>query len=212
MQDVQALTSYAALAFGSLFAVLNPVAVIPPFLAMTESNSPHDRAVMARRACLIALCVLAIFALAGMSVLEVFGVSLPGFQIAGGLVLVRVAFELLQGERGSRVSPEERLEGAAKDDISVTPLAVPILCGPASIATALLVSSKAQAWAEKATLVGVMALIYAGIYLLLLMAGTHSHRLGPTAIRISSRIMGLILAAVAVEFVLGGIKATFHFG
>jgi multiple antibiotic resistance protein len=205
---VDSLLQYSALAFGSLFAVLNPIATIPPFVAMTERNSAAERAQMARRACGIACFIAVLFSLTGIQVLSFFGVSMHAFQIAGGLVLIRVALDLIQGGRTLKVTPEERQEGVDKDDISVTPLGVPILCGPATIATGVLLSSKAQGLMHIAALVGIIVMIYAFMLVILVLAASHADRLGPTPIRVSSRLMGLILVAVAVEFMLEGLSAS----
>lgn len=203
---IESLWSYAVLAVGSLFAVLNPFATVPPFIAMTTTNTVAERKTMARRAVLIAFCILSLFAISGLTILNFFGVSVPAFQIAGGLVLARVAFDLLQGGVSLKVTPEERLEGAKKDDISITPLAVPILCGPATITAGILVSSQATDWIHLAILVASIAAIYTGILIMLQLASAHSHRLGETAIRVSSRLMGLVLVAVAVQFFLEGVR------
>lgn len=203
---MESLGTYAVLAFGSLFAVLNPFATVPPFLAMTGSNSAEERRWMAQRACVVAASVLAVFALSGLWLLTFFGVTVPAFRIAGGLVLIRVAFDLLQGGRSLKVTAEERVEGAQKDDISITPLGIPILCGPASITTGILVASQASTWLHTIVLVAMIALIYGGIFLVLRVATDQLHRLGETPIKISSRLMGLILVAVAVQFVVDGIR------
>ena len=205
---VESLLSYGLLAFGSLAAVLNPFATVPPFVAMTADNTIAERQAMARRASVIACAVLLAFALAGPQVLSFFGVSEPAFRIAGGLVLVRVAFSLIQGGGATlKVTPEERLEGTQKDDVSVTPLAIPILCGPATIAAAILVSSAASSWVDVGVLAAMIVIIYSGIYALLRLASQHSHRMGETTIKVSSRLMGLILVAISVQFVLEGIRS-----
>jgi multiple antibiotic resistance protein len=204
---MESIASYAVLAFGSLFAVLNPFATVPPFLAMTEANSVVERRRMAKRACAIAAGVLLVFGLTGLTVLNFFGVTVPAFQIAGGLVLIRVAFELLQGGRALKVSPEERVEGEEKDDISITPLGVPILCGPATITAGILVASAAETWLQTGVLVLVIGLVYGIIFLALRFAADHMHRIGETPIKISSRLMGLILVGLAVQFVVDGIRA-----
>jgi multiple antibiotic resistance protein len=203
---IDSLWSYTLLATGSLLAVLNPFATVPPFIAMTAGNTVAERKAMAGRASLIAFAILTVFALSGLRVLNFFGVSAAAFQIAGGLVLVRVAFDLLQGGASLKVTAEERVEGALKDDISVTPLAVPLLCGPATIATAMLVSSQATTYWHMVILVLSIACIYGAILGLLRVVSVHSHRLGDTPVRISSRLMGLILVAVAVQFILEGMR------
>lgn len=209
---MESLSTYTLLALGSLLAVLNPFATVPPFLAMTESNSLAERVSMAERACVVAAGVMLVFSLTGIQVLTFFGVTVPAFQIAGGIVLLRVALDLLQGGRSFKVSAEERIEGARKDDISVTPLAVPILCGPASITAGILLSSQAASWVHTGILVAVIVVIYSAIFFAIRLAAAHLHRLGETPIKISSRMMGLILVAVSVQFVVDGIRGTRLFG
>jgi multiple antibiotic resistance protein len=203
---MESLAGYAVLAFGSLFAVLNPFATVPPFLAMTEGDSAAQRRAMAGRACMIAAGVLAVFALSGIRILTFFGVTVPAFQVAGGLVLIRVAFELLQGGQSLKVTKEERIEGTQKDDISITPLGVPILCGPATITAGILVANEAPTWLHTGLLVVVIGLVYAGIFVALRLAAEHLHRIGETPVKISSRLMGLILVALAVEFMTDGLR------
>ena len=200
------LLSYALLAVGSLLAVLNPFSVVPPFVAMTVDNTVDERKAMARRASAIAAGVLVAFALGGLPLLGFFGVSAEAFQIAGGLVLVRVAFGLLQGGSHARVTPEERIEGAQKDDVSVTPLAVPLLCGPGTITAGILLSGQAETLVHLGMLVLLIVVMYVVVYYLLVIASEHSHRLGETAVRVSSRLMGLILASIAVQFILEGVR------
>jgi multiple antibiotic resistance protein len=202
---MESFSSFLVLSFGALFAILNPMATIPPFMAMTADNTIADRNRMARTACVVACVVLIVFALTGMTILNFFGITVPAFRIAGGLVLIRASFLLLQGERAS-VSPEERREGVAKDDISITPLAIPILCGPGTITAAILISSQATSWFHTSALATVITLIYASIYLLLRFASANRHFLGDTPIKITSRLMGLILVAVAVQFMLDGLR------
>jgi len=204
---IEVLTTYALLSFGSLLAILSPFATVPTFLAMTEGNSASERAVMARRACTIACGVLIAFTLVGLNILGFFRVSVPAFQIAGGIVILRVAMEMLQGSRELKVTPEERLEGMQKDDISITPLAVPILCGPGTITTGILLSSQASSWVHVGVLVANVGIIYLVTYNLLRLASAYSHLFGETPLKIITRLMGLLLMAIAVQFVVDGVRA-----
>lgn len=201
----ESLSVYAVLSFGSLFAILNPFNTIPPFLAMTSDNTAAERLGMARRACAVALSVMAAFGLFGMSILNFFGITVPAFQVAGGLVILQVSLEMLQGSRVAKVTPEESREGVRKEDISITPLAVPILCGPGSITTAILLGGQAQTWFHLGVLLGNMAVIYTGTFLLLRLAARHAHALGEITLKVISRLMGLLLVAIAVQFILDGI-------
>jgi len=200
------IAAYAVLCFGSLFAILNPLNTIPPFLAMTEENDAHQRIHMARRASSVAFGVMAAFALLGMAILNFFRISIPAFQVAGGLVILRVSFELLQGSRGLKVTVAETQEGLQKEDISITPLAVPILCGPGSITTAILLGSAAETWIHTVVLIASALVIYFGTFVLLRLAALHSHVFGETTLKITSRLMGLILISIAVQFILDGLR------
>jgi len=202
------LPHFALLVFGSLFAVLNPFATVPPFVAMTADNTVFERCAMAKRASIIACAVLLAFAMAGPQMLGFFGVSEPAFRIAGGLVLIRVAFGLIQGGGATpRVTLEERLEGVLKDDVSVTPLAIPLLCGPATITAVVLLSSEATNWIQMGILIAIILMLYVGLYALLRLTSQHSNRMGETAIKVSSRLIGLVLVAISVQFVLEGVRS-----
>lgn len=206
---VASLATYALLSIGALLAVLSPFATVPAFLAMTENNTAVERTQMAMRACSIAAIVLIIFSLTGMSILGIFRITVPAFQIAGGLVLLRVAFGMLhEGSRPARITPGERIEGEQKDDISITPLAVPILCGPATITTGVLMSNEATTWLHSGVLVLVITLIYLGTYFMLRFTARYLHLVGEIPMRVVSRLMGLLLAAVAIQFIVDGAQAT----
>jgi multiple antibiotic resistance protein len=202
---MDSFVTYLLLAFGSLFSVLNPFAVIPPFVAMTQSNTASEKAEMITRACLVAAVILLGFVFLGLRILNLFGIGEPAFRIAGGLVLVRVAFDLLRGQSG-KVTSEERHEGEDKDDISITPLGVPILCGPATLTTGILLRSEAGNWLQVVALVGVIAALYGGIFWLLRFTTRHTNLLGETTIKVASRLMGLLLVAIAVQFVIDGVR------
>lgn len=199
------LASYALLTFGSLFAILSPLGTVPTFLALTEDDTAAARISMARRACIIAFVVMTAFSLLGSRILGSFQVSIPALQIAGGLVILRVGLEMLRGLR-SRLTPEERAEAIEKHDVAVTPLGVPMLCGPGSITTAIVLESQATGPLQLAVLVGCTALIYAGTFVLLFAAVRYSAFLGQITLRVIGRLMGLLLAAIAVQFMLNGVR------
>jgi len=198
--------SYALLAFGSLFAILSPLGTVPIFVALTDGDTESARISMARRACTIAFVVMATFSLLGSRILSAFEVSIPALQIAGGLVILRVGLEMLGGHR-ARLSPEERAEAIEKDDIAVTPLGVPMLCGPGTITTGIVLESQATGGLQVALLIGSGALIYGITFALLWISVRYSAFLGQLTLRVVARLMGLLLAAVAVQFVLNGIRA-----
>lgn len=200
------LANYLLLCFGTLFAVLSPLATVPPFLAMTSGDTPSEKRLMALRACAVACGVLIVFSLTGLTILDFFGITVPAIKIAGGLILLLASLEMLRGGRASRLSKEEASEGAEKEDISITPLGIPLLCGPVSIVTAILLSARAVSWLHYPILIGVVLVIYSITYVLLRLAINYSHLFGEITMRVVSRLMGLLLGALAIQFIANGIR------
>ncbi len=202
------LHSYTLLALGSLAAILNPLGTVPTFLAVTEGSSDDERIAMARRGCLVAFFAMAAFALLGTRILASFRVGIPALQMAGGIVILRVGLEMLGGTR-RRLTPEESREAVEKDDVAITPIGVPLLCGPGSITTAMVLQSQATDIAQHLVLVASISVIYAGTFYLLWAAVRYSAVVSQLAMRVVSRLMGLLLAALAVQLVLNGMAAAF---
>ena len=198
---------YALLAFSSLFVIVDPIAVVPSFLAMTADDTPAQRVRSARLACMIMVVVLSAFALLGERILKFLGIDLPAFQIAGGIVLLLVALDMLRAQR-SRVQEtrEETAAGTVKDDIAVTPLAMPMLAGPGAISTAILLRKKATSVSEELLLCAAIICVGAITYLILHFASHGARWLNPILMRITTRIMGLLLAAVAVQFIVKALQ------
>ena len=201
------LWAYMLLAFSSLFVIVDSVGTIPAFLAMTPSNSPEERMRMARLACLIAAGILVFIALSGMAIFKLFGITLPAFQIAGSLVLLLIAHDMLRARRSAvKEMAAEKEAGVQKEDIAITPLAVPMLAGPGAITTTILLRNKAESAPQiVALLVCVLAVCYVS-YIILKLAAQGSRWVRPIAMKITTRLMGLLLAAVAVQFILNALK------
>ena len=198
---------------GSLFAIVNPLAAVPAFLAMTPSNTEKERLRMARTACFTATGVLAVFAATGNRLFGIFGITLAAFQLAGGLLLLLVALDSLRAKRSAvQETEEEKNEGIAKDDISITPLAIPMLSGPGAITTAILLESKAKNFAYDLILFALFAVIGLVSYYTFYFSVKKAKKINPIAMNITTRLMGLILAATAVQFILDGIKKSFLAG
>ena len=206
------LFEYMLLAVSSLFVIVDPIAVVPSFLAMTAEETPASRIRMARIACGIMVVVLFGFAVLGERILQFLGIKLPAFQIAGGIVLLLIALDMLRAQR-SRVQEtrEETAAGAAKDDIAVTPLAIPMLAGPGAISTVIVLHNRVASVAQEVVLC--LAIVVVGVlsYIILHFSSQGARWLNPIAMRIITRIMGLLLAAVAVQFILSAL-ATLGFG
>ncbi|HTQ52577.1 MAG TPA: MarC family protein [Candidatus Acidoferrales bacterium] len=204
------LTEYILLAASSLFVIVDPLATVPAFLAMTPNNTPEQRLRTARLACCTAALVLLVFSAAGTVVFKIFGITMPAFQIAASIVLLIIALDMLRVQR-SRVQEthEEKLAGTEKDDIAITPLAIPMLAGPGAISTTILLQNEARDVPQHIALYGCIAAVALASYLIFRIAVRGARWLNPIAMSIAVRVMGLLLAAVAIQFMLNGIK-DFH--
>jgi multiple antibiotic resistance protein len=201
------LHEFALLAFSSLFVIVDPIAVVPAYLAMTPNDGPAQRERMVRMACLVMAGVLLAFALTGRAIFKFLGITLPAFQIAGSIILLLVALDMLRAQR-SRVQEtrEETEAGVHKVDIAITPLAVPMLAGPGAISTVVLLHSQAEGLAQDLALCGSILAVSAASYLILRLSGTGARWLNPIALKITTRIMGLLLAAVASQFMINALR------
>jgi len=207
------LLEYTLFAFTSLFVIVDPLAIIPVFLAMTERDTPQAQKRMAKLACAVAAGVLIGFALVGKWVFKFLGITMPAFEIAGSVLLFRIALDMLYANRArDRQSDEEVEAGAAKDDIAITPLGVPMLAGPGAISTSLILLGQARGTAQYIALFACIAAVCGLSYLILRFASTSARRVNPLALKLVTRLMGLLLAAVAVQFVLNGLAQTSFFG
>jgi len=201
------MLEYAFLTFGSLFAIVDPFAAIPTFLGMTEKDTPRQRRRMARTACLTCAGVMAVFALLGPSIFKLFGITLAAFQLAGGLVLLLSALDMLRAQKSAlRETPEEAAEGRSKDDIAITPLAVPMLAGPGAITTSIVLAGKADTLAHKGIFFVCIAAVALISYYALTLAADGASRISSTLMNIITRLMGLLLAAIGVQFILSALK------
>ena len=206
------IINFALMSAGSLFAIINPLAAVPTFFAMTPENTEAERIKMARTACLTATGVLIFFAATGNTLFSVFGITLAAFQMAGGLLLLLVSLDNLRAKRsGVQETEEEKIEGLAKDDISITPLAIPMLSGPGAITTAILLESRAKNLLYDGVLFLLFLVVGLLSYLIFRVAIKKAPRMNPIAMNITTRLMGLMLAATAVQFMIDGVrKAFFH--
>lgn len=201
------VSEYLLLALSSLFVIMDPIGLVPLFLAMTPNDTVEQRVRMARLAAVVAAAVLMIFAFGGKWVFKLLGISLPAFQMAGCVVLLLIALDMLRAKRSSvQESQEEAEAGLAKDDIAITPLAIPMLAGPGSITTTILLQGRAQGWVEQVGLYIVIAVVCFGAYLILRWAAHGAKRLSPLILKIVQRLMGLLLAAIAFQFLINAIE------
>ncbi|MFI5360573.1 MAG: MarC family protein [Elusimicrobiota bacterium] len=201
------MLEYAFLTFGSLFAIVDPFAAIPTFLALTSRDSQEDRRRMARTACITCAGIMSAFALLGPAIFRLFGITLAAFQVAGGLVLLLSALDMLRAQKsGMRETPEEYAEGMDKADIAITPLAVPLLAGPGAITTSIVLAGRATTPAHKIIFFALISLVAFVSYLTLSFASASAKKLSPTLLNIITRLMGLLLAAIGVQFILSALR------
>lgn len=195
-------TAEAITAFTALFVVIDPIGLAPIFVAMTAGMTTRARRAIAIRACVIAAGLLIAFALLGDSILTFLGISMPAFRIAGGLLLFLTALEMLFEKRQPR--REERAD-APTTDPSVFPLALPLIAGPGAIATMILLTDDASAIGS-AQAIGVMLAVIAVVFASFLLATPMEKLLGQTGTNVATRLLGMLLAALSVQFVLDGIS------
>jgi multiple antibiotic resistance protein len=195
------------LATSSLFVIVDPLAAVPSFLAMTPNDTVEQRLRTARVACCAMAAVLLLFASAGTMVFKIFSITMPAFQIAASIVLLIVALDMLRAQR-SRVheTAAETQAGAEKTDIAITPLAIPMLSGPGAISTTILLQNQAKGFAQHIALYGCIVIVALGCYWVLRVAARGARWLSPMVMSIAIRIMGLLLAAIAIQFMLNAIK------
>ncbi len=207
---IQEWLSFSLLSLSAIFFVVDPMGAIPIFIAITRGDSPEKRRDMARRAAIVAFFVLTLFAVAGTLIFKVFGVTLGAFKVAGGLLLLLTAIEMLRAQpQRTRVTPEEQREGEEKEDVAIFPLAIPLLAGPGSIATVTALMGRAGRKAFAVPVILSIALTCLASYLMLVAADRISRFLGVTGLNVMNRVIGLIIGALAVQFMFDGVRDTF---
>jgi multiple antibiotic resistance protein len=194
----------------SLLVVVNPIACVPFFIHYTKDLSAAERARTIRITAFSAFVVIAVCALMGMSVLEFFGISLASFQVGGGLLLMTSALAMLNAQPAeAKSNADEMQDAAARASIAVVPLAIPLLTGPASMSTVVIYAEKAKTFAQMGTLIGYGVVVALASWACLSMAHPISRLLGKTGINVMTRLMGLILTALAVEVMADGLHTLF---
>ena len=201
---MQSFLEFALVTFTSVLFIVDPIAVIPSYLVITRTESPEQRAKTAKRACIAAAFILVAFAVGGTLIFKLFGITLPAFRIAGGLILWLVAMDMLHAQRRTQESTPEIIEGEIKEDTALTPLAMPMLAGPGAISTVMVLSAQARTMPQKLVVYVSIAITAFLSWIALRVGERLVLRMGQTGIRVMTRIMGLLLAAIAVQFVISG--------
>jgi multiple antibiotic resistance protein len=203
---VKEVLEFSFVAFSSIFFIVDPLAAIPSFLAMTSVDTEEKRRRMARQSGWTCFLVLTVFSLAGTLIFKIFNITLPAFKIAGGIILFLVAIDMLQARRsGTQEVTEERIEGAEKDEIGVTPMGIPMLAGPGAISTVMVLMGQTKNWWQMTMIFAAISITALSSYYILAGANRVRRFLGEIGSRILMRLMGLVLTALAVQFVINGL-------
>ena len=189
--------------FVSLFSIVDPLVAVPVFVTLTEKYSLKKRIQIAKQASFYALWILLAFFIAGGLILKFFGISLEGLRIAGGLMIIASAIEMLQ--KKERLLPSEQQESEEKDDIAFSPLAMPILSGPGSIAVIIGMTTDAKSILHYAVILIVILLVVLSCYIFLRLAPLITHKMGTTTMKSFTRIMGFILLCIGVQYIVNGV-------
>ncbi len=204
---IRDVVSFSLVSLSAVFVVVDPFAAVPFFLAMTRDAEAPRRREIARRAAITCFGVLLVFALAGALIFRVLGITLAAFKVAGGVLLLIMAVDMLRTRPSeARITAGEVESGREKDDVAIVPLAMPLLAGPGSIATVVVLMGRARSlrvWHGAIVLAAIAATVFAS-YLLLAGASRVDRVLGRTGLNILERASGLLLAAIAIQFMIDG--------
>ena len=198
--------SFILLTFSSLFTLINPIGITPILLSMTEDESDSEYQVIIKKGIITAYIILTIFAIMGDLIFKFYGITIYAFMIAGGILFLRNSFDMIDSKISRESStPLETKEAIQKEDISITPIGIPLIAGPGAITSIMILSSQASSYVDKC-IVHINILITLIItYIILLLGKKISKKIGTTGIRIIQRIMGLILLVISIQFIINGI-------
>lgn len=199
------LLSFALLSFTSFFSLINPLGTMPVFMSMTADLTTEERTRTARKASVVAFFTIIAFALTGQVLFNFFGISVHSLRIVGGVIFFIMGMDMLKARLGQVKIKDEEVKKYITD-ISITPLAIPMICGPGAITNAILLMEDAETVALKAVLLGSITLIILLTFVTLYSASRLIKMLGETGINVMMRIMGLIVMVIAVEFFFSGLK------
>ncbi|OGS48519.1 MAG: hypothetical protein A3K68_00915 [Euryarchaeota archaeon RBG_16_68_13] len=198
--------AFGATAMASIFAIVDPLGIVPFFSVLTEDMTPGEKRDVISKSCLVATATLGVFAVFGQFIFDAFGFTIPAFQIAGGVLLFSVALEMLHGERPrSKMTDQERSETLERESVGIVPLGIPLLAGPGAITTVMIYMSRptADVLDKMFVFAGILVSVLVA-FLLLHYADRIFRRIGRTGVRALGRIMGLLLAAIAIQFIIDG--------
>lgn len=202
---MDSLLPFAFLCLTSFFTLTNPLGTMPVLLSMTSGIDVDQRNRIVKRATIISFIILMIFTVCGQVLFSLFGISVNGFRIAAGFIIFKIGFDMLQAKYSNTKLKDEEVKIYA-NDISITPLSIPMLCGPGAIANGIMLMGDAKTWEMKTTLFVSIGIIYVLTYWILRSSTSLLKILGETGNNVMMRLMGLILMVIAVECFIGGFK------
>jgi multiple antibiotic resistance protein len=203
----EGLWAFALLSVTSLFAITNPLSAAPIYLALTHGYTHEHQRRTLRIAILTGAVVLVVFALLGAAIFALFGITVDAFRIAGGLIIFAVGMDMLQARRArGKSTAEEEEEGMTREEVGVTPLGIPMIVGPGAITTVMVLMADADTLAHMVVVLAAIALVLGSIYATLGMAPRLIRLFGQTGLNVVTRIMGLLLTVIAIQFIVDGVR------
>ncbi len=195
------------LCISSLFTVLDPLGNVPIFISMTQDYSQKERNLISLKAIFFSFIVLTLFALIGEFIFSFYNITIHSFRIAGGLLLFKISLDMVESKRSrTKTTPKEEKEAEEKEAIAFTPLAIPLIAGPGSIATIMILASESKNNNDNFAIFFALAIVLFITLLIFRISDILSNRLGRSGLRIMKRLMGLILMVISIEFILKGVK------
>jgi multiple antibiotic resistance protein len=199
--------AFALLCFTSLLAIINPLSAAPMYLALTAGYSPRQRRRTLRNAILTAFVVMMVFALLGGAIFQLFGITLDAFRIAGGVIFFGIGMDMLQARRTrGKTTEEEEREGMTRTEVGVTPLGIPMITGPGAITTVMVLMTRADTHLQQGIVFGNILLVVLISWLVLALSPGLVRAMGQTGLNVMTRIMGLLVTVIAVQFIVDGLR------
>ena len=195
------------LCFSSLFTLINPIGLIPIFISITQDYTKQERDIIAFKAVIFSFFILVLFGAIGEFIFSFYNITMNGFRIAGGILLLKISFDMIESKRSrTKTTPKEEKEAEEKSEIAYTPLGIPLIAGPGSIASIMILSSESTNNNSIVSLIVALIIVLLITFLIFKISKSLSKRFGKLGLRILQRIMGLILMVISIEFILKGIK------
>ncbi|MDB4950031.1 MAG: multiple antibiotic resistance (MarC)-related protein [Gemmatimonadetes bacterium] len=199
--------AFALLCFTSLLAIINPLSAAPMYLALTAGYSPRQRRRTLRNGIFTAFVVLVVFALLGGAIFQLFGITLDAFRIAGGIIFFGIGMDMLQAKRSrGKTTEEEEAEGFTRTEVGVTPLGIPMITGPGAITTVMVLMTRADTHLQQGLVFGSVVMVMLISWLVLSASPRLVRALGQTGLNVMTRIMGLLVTVIAIQFIVDGTR------